>query len=101
MVLRTVTYENGQLQYEELNLVALKEKRFYFQEAPEVEVEFTIGEAGKPLMVTTYTTSGEYAYEIVESDDPSIDDLRDYQGWYYSDELEITELLSWKGSSCQ
>jgi CubicO group peptidase (beta-lactamase class C family) len=87
--LRTVSFEKGSLHFDGLKLRLINEMRFYFDEEPGVEVEFSTDENGKPANVTTYTSTGEYSYDIVEVEIPGTDILNEFQGRYYSPELDV------------
>lgn len=87
--LREVTLKEGSLYYEGLRLVPVSEDRFYFEEAPDVQVEFQELKGGIPKGVTTYTSSGEYSYDLVEVKIPDKDDLPIYEGVYFSPEIDV------------
>ena len=87
--LRTVSIETGSLHYEGLKLEPLSEKRFFFEEVPDVEVEFRTDENGISKGVTTFTSAGDYSYDIVAVEKLGTEDLKTYQGRFYSPELEV------------
>jgi CubicO group peptidase (beta-lactamase class C family) len=87
--LREVTYAEGRLQFQGLDLVPLGEGRFVFEEEPETRVEFHPASRNAPQRMMVIPLSGEYSYERVERVSPSADDLAAYAGRYYSPELDI------------
>jgi len=92
--LREVTYTEGRLQYQGLNLVPLSEHRFVFEELPDTQIEFSPSQGGAPARLKLLSRSGEYGYDQVESVSPSSQDLAAYAGRYYSPELDIAWTLS-------
>jgi len=87
--LRDVTYAEGRLQYQGLDLVPVGENLFFFEKEPEIQAEFTPEAGDVPARLTTITPSGEYGYDHVESISPTPDALARYVGRYYSPELDI------------
>jgi CubicO group peptidase (beta-lactamase class C family) len=88
--LREVACTEGQLQYQGLVLVPMSGIRFYFQDMPDTEVEFTPATGGGAARMKVVTASGDYYYEQVEKVSPTQDELAQYAGCYYSPELDIT-----------
>ena len=86
---RQVTYNQGQLQFQEYDLVPLGENLFCFEVEPQTRVEFVPAEDGTVAKMKTITSSGEYSYDRVETTPPTPDELAQYAGRYYCPELEI------------
>lgn len=87
--LREITYTEGRLQFQGLNLVPLSEMRFFFEVEPKTQVAFTATEDGAAAGMKTITSSGEYGYDRVETVSPTPAELAQYAGRYYSPELDI------------
>lgn len=87
--LRWVYFKDGALHFEGLDLISLSEERDYFREVPDVRVEFTSDETGKPISVTIITSSGEYASDFVNSNPRGYEEMDIYPGRNYSPELEL------------
>jgi CubicO group peptidase (beta-lactamase class C family) len=96
VALREITFIEGGLKYEELDLVPLSENRFYFEEVPEVKVEFIATDDGVPQRIKTFTSSGVYTYDYVEVVDLDSDELINYEGRFYSGELDLYWTVSRK-----
>jgi CubicO group peptidase (beta-lactamase class C family) len=92
--LREVTYTEGRLQFQGLDLVPLSEHRFVFEQLPDSQVEFLPASDNAPAGMRVITPSGEYSYERVERVSPSPQDLAAYAGRYYSPELDVTWTLA-------
>jgi CubicO group peptidase (beta-lactamase class C family) len=87
--LRKVTFAEGTLQFQGLALVPLSENLFFFEVEPVTRVEFIPGENGAVAGMKTVASSGEYAYDRVEPFSPTLEELAQYAGRYYSPELDI------------
>jgi CubicO group peptidase (beta-lactamase class C family) len=87
--LREVTYEEGRLRYQGLDLMPVSETLFAFERAPDTQVAFVPATDDAPARMRTITPSGEYDYDRVEAVSPSAEDLQGYAGRYYSPELDI------------
>jgi CubicO group peptidase (beta-lactamase class C family) len=97
--LRQVTFSEGRLKYEGLDLVPMSDNRFYFEEVPDIQVEFAASEDGTASGVTTFTPSGDYSYKLVEVVIPKPDDLNAYEGRYYSPELDLYWTITLEGDN--
>jgi hypothetical protein len=88
--LREITFVEGRLQFQGLDLLPLSETRFYFEVEPETHVEFSLAGDGRVAGMKTITASGEYGYDRVETAAPTAEQLTGYAGRYYSPELDLT-----------
>jgi CubicO group peptidase (beta-lactamase class C family) len=87
--LREVTLVEGRLQLGGLDLVPLSGSLFFYEVEPETQVEFILAKGEAPARMRTLKTSGAYGYDRVEAVSPSPDDLAQYDGRYYSPELDV------------
>ncbi|MCK4786361.1 MAG: serine hydrolase [Desulfobacteraceae bacterium] len=87
--LREITYADGQLQFQGLDLVPLSENLFFFEAEPQTRVEFIPTKDDAVAGMKTITSSGEYGYDRVETVSLTPDKLAQYAGCYYSPELDI------------
>jgi hypothetical protein len=87
--LREITYTEGRLQFQGLDLVPLSAILFCFEVEPQTRVEFTLTQDGAVAGMKTVTSSGEYGYDRVETASPTPDELAAYAGRYYSPELDV------------
>jgi CubicO group peptidase (beta-lactamase class C family) len=86
---REITFADGQLKWQGLDLVPEAEDHFTFEVLPDSHVVFTPGPEGRPEGLKLATPSGEYAYDRVERISPSQAELAVYAGRYYSSELDL------------
>jgi hypothetical protein len=87
--LRHITLGETHLQFQGLDLLPLSETRFCFEVEPETHVEFSLAADGRVASMKTITSSGQYAYDRVETVAPTPERLAQYVGRYYSPELDI------------
>ncbi len=87
--LRDVTYAEGRLQFQGLDLVPMSENLFFFEVEPQTQVEFIPAADGTVAGMKTLTSSGQYGYDRIEAVSPTSDVLAQYAGRYYSPELDI------------
>ncbi len=87
--LREVAYTESGLQFQGLQLVPLGERRFFFEQEPDSQVEFLPASNDALAGMKVITLSGEYDYQRVERVSPSLQDLAGYAGRYYSPELDV------------
>ncbi|MFN2302992.1 MAG: serine hydrolase domain-containing protein, partial [Anaerolineales bacterium] len=91
---RQVTYANGQLQFQGYTLVAMNENLFFFEVEPQTKVAFITTGDGTIMGMKTITSSGDYIYKLVETAPETPNALTEFEGQYYSPELEIDWILS-------
>jgi len=92
--LRKVTFEQGKLQYQGMDLTPLSEHHFLFADAPDIRIEF-IAEQDAPASGLNLTTGGKvFDYQRMEVTPLNPGELPQYAGRYYSSELDITWVLA-------
>ncbi|MGC9335221.1 MAG: hypothetical protein ACP5JJ_13795, partial [Anaerolineae bacterium] len=91
--LRAVTCNKGRLQFQGYDLVPLSETEFFFEVEPQTRVAFISAADGAVVGVKTITSSGDYGYDRVAVVAPTAEVLAEYEGRYYSPELDITWTL--------
>jgi CubicO group peptidase (beta-lactamase class C family) len=87
--LREVAFTEGRLQFQGLDLVPVEENRFFFAVEPESFVEFVPATEDSPAGMRTIVSSGVYGYDRVEKVSLTPAGLAQYEGRYYSPELDI------------
>jgi CubicO group peptidase (beta-lactamase class C family) len=83
-----VTLANDKLLLNSTELIALDENRFRLKGQP-VEITFTTRQDGAPMQMTFMAEGRKPAvFEAQEAANPNIEQLKEYAGAYYSDELD-------------
>jgi CubicO group peptidase (beta-lactamase class C family) len=86
---REVTFADGRLKWQGLDLVPADENDFTFEILPDSHVVFTLGPEGRPVGLKLVSPPDEYAYDRVERLSPGAAELAAYTGRYYSSELDL------------
>ena len=87
--LREIEFVKGKLQYQGLNLLPQSENTFCFEVEPGTQVRFDRSDEGTISGMMTLTPSGDYGYSRVKGFSPSREALNQFQGRFYSSELDI------------